>query len=283
LRKVKFFSIPSTLTPESQSNPFLFKQKIKELKMKNNIGNTFFFNVFGFKIGIRHSSFGICFTLVELLIVIAIIAILAGLLLPALSKAKGMARKTQCMGNQKQCALSMILYTDDYQSYFPPIHGVKPYDNPDEETMEWWQALEDYKMKRQYLLCPEDKAVQDDFPGAEHRISYVCNGMYLYGKKKDRINDCSKRILFSERGDTGDPAADEGDPAAGGYSCCCYAGFKSVDSWENNIKKDRHGKMSNYPFADGHVETLKFEDTVGDRTENQNRHFVSEYISAYVP
>ena len=106
------------------------------------------------------------FTLIELLVVIAIIAILAGMLLPALSMARKKAHTIQCMGNEKQCALSMTLYTEDWRGFFPAVHGVTAYGDDSVETMEWWQALADYGMKRKYLLCPEDKAVEDSFPGA---------------------------------------------------------------------------------------------------------------------
>ena len=100
------------------------------------------------------------FTLIEILIVVAIIALLAAILFPVFSRARENARRSSCTSNLKQLALGMLQYAQDYdERYFcsqlyPPI-VVGGVTIQAASSGYWFNLLAPYTKNTQLFHCPD--------------------------------------------------------------------------------------------------------------------------------
>ena len=68
-----------------------------------------------------HTNRSACFTLTELLVVVALISLLVALLMPSLKKAKGTAKAVKCQSNLKQIGLGVIMYAHENNDIVPYV------------------------------------------------------------------------------------------------------------------------------------------------------------------
>jgi prepilin-type N-terminal cleavage/methylation domain-containing protein/prepilin-type processing-associated H-X9-DG protein len=123
------------------------------------------------------------FTLIELLVVIAIIAILAAILFPVFAQAREKARGISCLSNTKQLSTGVIMYTQDYDEFYPigfqsdwpaPVGWGGP--------ISWVMTIQPYIKNLSAFVCPDDQG--GPFPAKSPQgwegwgISYASNGYY---------------------------------------------------------------------------------------------------------
>jgi len=210
------------------------------------------------------------FTLVELLVVIAIIALLTSILLPSFQKAKEGGRQVACAGNMKQIGTAMLMYTADWESYFP---GGLMTNAPFFIGLEPYIGIPFYfsnvRPPKSYL-CPSDFTrmnIGGYFRFYSYGLNYYCR--YDSATKMNRISGVkSPSTIFYMIDGKDSQTSEEGYPL----------NF-TVNTWPFLSTATpllggdfRHGISMNELFVDSHIAKSQLKDELG----TTNRH-VYEY------
>jgi prepilin-type N-terminal cleavage/methylation domain-containing protein/prepilin-type processing-associated H-X9-DG protein len=185
------------------------------------------------------------FTLIELMVVLAVVTILASLLLPAFSKARRTAQSIQCLNNTRQLTVAIFLYGDDNAGHLPARTRISP----------WFERIEPYHQTPGLLTCPTEERVS--------RRSYALNGfsdwfeteltpfeflafqlwMWPEGFPLAAANQPSETLLFGEKLKNSETV--------------------HVDTFQDGgnhiyeIDQARHTAYSNFSFLDGSARKLE--------------------------
>ncbi|MCH7589653.1 type II secretion system protein [PVC group bacterium] len=108
------------------------------------------------------------FTLLEMMVVIAIIAILGSLLLTVLHRTRETAYASTCTSNLRQMGQALMLYMDDNRHYFPSMSGGGFGDR-------WYNTLNSYLNNQDIFICPAS-----NFQIFDDRIKYAYNDKFGY-------------------------------------------------------------------------------------------------------
>ena len=209
-----------------------------------------------------HPSRG--FTMVELLAVVAVIALLIGLLLPTVRRVGERARCTQCLSNLRCIGQAVALYAESWKGQFPLPAA-------------WLQSLQDFGATPAVRLCPSDA------DAAGKSTSYATNEHFEPLTPGIDFNPITKAPLAGGRTVAYRKLASVPRPSAviyayepqgtGTVDHLNTHQFKSLDELQRALATTRHDGAANYLFADGHAQTLSWIDLAASFSPPQRSPF----------
>jgi type II secretory pathway pseudopilin PulG len=179
------------------------------------------------------------FTLVALLFIIAVLAILAAMLLPALAAAKRKAQRINCVNNLKQCGLAFRIWEGDNGDKYPmdvatDKGGTMEYTDG-ANTFRHFQVMSNELITPKILICPADtRAVADNFGSLKNE-----NVSYFVGLDADESQP--QRFLDGDRNLTADHAPENGI-------------LKLVPGQRVSLTETTHVNQGNVGLSDGSVQ-----------------------------
>ena len=185
------------------------------------------------------------FTLIELLIVIAIIAILAAILFPVFARARENARRSSCLSNLKQVGIAMMQYTQDNDERYM-VADHEDADNNGVADYAWFVPLQPYIKSEQVFKCP---SLGNETTAPNPNTDYILNGFFAHGVSQAIFSQTAQQVMVAERKENEDVFD---------YHAWIRDGDEQFE-FEDNISRDRHFNGSNYLFADGHAKWLSYE------------------------
>ena len=214
------------------------------------------------------------FTLMELLIVIAIIGIISGMMFPVVNYVREKARKTECMNNLRQWGAALQGYLDEHRGKFPS------YAPKLEATDAWFNVLPAYLadnidpmsvqgaagriavpgagIKTPFLCTSESVGLSGDDakPGSTYYSSYTMNSWIDNAQNESK--GFTKRLRITQLHEQHDPPVTPASFVVFAETADGTKGGVDLGSDALNEKACRHSRSMNLCFADGHAENVHF-------------------------
>jgi len=189
------------------------------------------------------------FTLIEVLVVIAIIAVLTAILFPVFAQAKAAAKKTSCASNTKQLALGVLMYSDDNDDVLPPTQNAA--------GVLWLDLVEPYVRNDHVRVCPTDLGAATNSYGLNELVfvdltDYIGDASPPLPTMTD-FQTPSNTIMLGEVGTQDDLSS----PRVNAYKLT--APDDDLNDAYDARPAARHFSRSNLSFFDGHQKSLRLE------------------------